>query len=600
MTTPPPWFTLLAAAVAIVTLGLAYRSVRRYAGVARDLRRSQKMFEGFHVISADAIITIDIEQRITLFNHGAEQLFGYTGAEVLGQPLEVLLPSRFRHKHAGHITAFGQGGDVARRMGDRRSIFGLRKDGREFPAEASISRLDVDGTRVFSVVLRDITERVLTEERQRFLARASATLSTSLETEATLIAASHCGVPYLADCAVLDLIEPSGEVRRSVSVHDDPHFTRVLRLLEGRAASAPSWPFPVADVLASGDLVVRRQLPAGWMQTPGADLPSELVSIGVHAFITAPLRARGRVFGALTLLATDPNRACSEDECAIAVSLAERVAAALDNAALYREAKRASQARDDLAGIVSHDLRNPLSAISMCARVLAERPPDDRAKQRELAGAILDSVALMQRLIQDLLDVATIESGHLRIALESADLGAVARRALSMVQEQAGERGVQVSSRIPSLEPMRIDAMRMEQVFANLLANAVKFTDRGGTVSLELVLEPNDVYVTITDSGIGIPPEAMPHIFDRFWHSRRSARTVGTGLGLAIAKGIVVAHGGQIDVTSTVGKGSTFSFRLPMESCAASAAAHSESHQEPLGPLAAALTGAGPTGKRHP
>ena len=560
------WLGVAASAIAVLAAAFAMRALRRQVVVEEELHRSQLTFQGILTIAADAIITIDTQHRIVTFNHGAEALFGYSASEVAGQPLDLLIPDRFHVAHNRHIDDFGRDREVSRRMGERRSIFGRRKGGAEFPAEASIARLDIEGARLFSVVLRDITSRVHAEERQRFLARASALLGSSLDYDAALVAACHSGVPYLADCALLDVVEGPGEMHRLASVHEDPVRTRHLRRLEGRWPGPTNWPMPVADVMASGKAQLRRGLEPGWART-GVEDPQrvgDVEAIGVLGTITVPLQARGRVFGALTLMTTDPARPCGDEECALAETLAERVAVAIDNAWLYREARRASRARDELLGIVSHDLRNPLSAIAMCARVLAENPPAEAGERRDLATAILDSVALMQRLIQDLLDVSTIESGHLRIAPDRGDLADVARRALATVREQADTRGIELVATLPrGMPPVRMDAMRIEQVIANLLSNAVKFTDRGGRVSLTVSPDDGGTRVSVADTGIGIPADSLPHIFDRFWHTRRSGRTVGTGLGLAIAKGIVVAHGGRLDVTSQVGSGSVFSFLLP-------------------------------------
>ncbi len=559
----------LAALAGIIAVGstvFAFRMLRRQQLAEADLRRTQSTFQGILTIAADAIISIDGDQHIVHFNNGAETLFGYQASEIRGQPLTVLLPERYRRIHAHHVKDFGGGTDVARRMGERRAIYGLKKDGTEFPAEASISRLEVEGTPLFSVVLRDISERLRAEERQNVIAQASTDLSASLEYEHVLMSAVHVAIPYLADCAVLDVVEGAADVRRVVSVHDDPGATQALRRLAGRSPLPSNWPFPVATVLVAGTAKLSSGLQPGWAQEGPDDAEITIVeSLAVHAFCTMPLSARGRVFGTLTLIVTDPSRTFGETECDAAEELAAHVAAAVDNALLYRESRRASQARDELLGVVSHDLRNPLSAISMCARVLADHPPSEAGARSEVANAILDSVAAMQRLIQDLLDAATIESGHLRLTPDLADAAAVVKRAASMVIEAADDRGVGlVVAAASGLPPVRIDALRIEQVVANLLGNAVKFTERGGEVRVDVRQTTDGVRIAVTDTGIGIPPDALPHIFDRFWHARRSSRTAGTGLGLAIAKGIVDAHGGALEVSSEMGKGSTFSFVLPI------------------------------------
>jgi signal transduction histidine kinase len=290
----------------------------------------------------------------------------------------------------------------------------------------------------------------------------------------------------------------------------------------------------------------------------------EVSALGVHAYITVPLVARERLLGTLTLVSSDPARRYDEADVALAEEMATPAAFAIENAWLYQSAQQASRARDEILGVVSHDLRNPLSAISMCARVLLESPPAALEERRELADAILESTHLMQRLIQDLLDVSTIESGHLKIHPRREALLPLVDAVLTMVREGADDRGVDLVREVPaSLPAVHVDAMRLEQVLANLLANAVKFTERGGRVTVHGEVDGPMVRVRVSDSGIGIPPEHVPHIFDRYWHAKRQSRTVGTGLGLAIAKGIVEAHGGSIRVESTLGVGSTFVFTLP-------------------------------------
>jgi PAS domain S-box-containing protein len=559
--------TTVGALVAVAATARAVRALRSQQRVERDLHRAQQTFEGILTIAADGIISVDESMRIVHFNHGAEVIFGWPADEVRGRPIDVLMPERFRVVHHEHMRAFGQGTTIARRMGERRSIFGLRRDGSEFPAEASISKLDTDDTRLFTVVLRDITSRVRTEANQRFLAAAGGDLAASLDYEQTLIAAVHAAVPYVGDCAIVDLVDAPGDVRRVVSVHDDVEKTRALRRLAGRWAGDTDWPLPIATVLSTGQRVLRSNLPAGWADAPpaGHQASRDLSALGIHGLVSVPLRSRGQTMGAFTLCLTEPGRHCGEEECELVEQLAERISAAIDHARLYREARRATQARDELQGVVSHDLRNPLSAISMCARVLAEQPPEHPAERTQIATTILDSVAAMQRLIQDLLDAATVETGQLRIAPEELEITVIIDRAVRMVQEPADHRGVRlIRDTVPGLPRVFADSLRIEQVLANLLGNAIKFTERGGQVTVAAAVDGVGVRLSVADTGVGIPAEALPHIFDRYWHARRNSRTAGTGLGLAIAKGIVAAHGSVLQVQSTVGKGSVFAFTLPL------------------------------------
>lgn len=538
--------------------------------IEKALMASEAKFSGILSIAVDAIITVDEGQNIIHFNHGAEMLFGWKEEELLGAPLDRLLPMRFRSAHGHHVQHFSRGPDVARRMGERRSIYGLKKDGTEFPAEASISRLDLPSGRLFTVVLRDMTARLHIEEDHRFLVRAGAMLATTLDYESTLRSVVHLAIPHLADCCVLDISESSTTIRRIVSVHDDPARTRLLRSLEERRIDVSDWPFPVAKVLASGEQVVREHMPRGWEAAEAPDTSDnihvdDVAALGIHGLISLPLVARDRVLGVLTLLATDPKRELGDEESTLATELTDRAAFAIDNAFLYQAAQQASRARDEILGVVSHDLRNPLSAISMCARVLFESPPAAENERRDLADAILESTQLMQRLIQDLLDVSTIESGHLRVYQRSEALLPLVDSVLTMVRDQAENRGILLQRNVATdLPNVNVDAMRVEQVLANLVSNSVKFTERGGRVSVQAQLDGHHVIVRVSDTGGGIPAEHLPRIFDRYWHARRQSRTVGTGLGLAIARGIVEAHGGTISVESTLGVGTTFTFTLPV------------------------------------
>jgi PAS domain S-box-containing protein len=559
------------AAVAVVA-GRGWRDVAASRALARELEASEQLFGRILEIAADAIISIDAEQRILHFNKGAEEIFGWRADEVLGKPLSLLIPERFQVAHRRHVEEFRHASESSRRMGERREIYGRRRDGTEFPAEASISRVELPERVVFTVVLRDITARKQAEEDERFLARAGVALSATLDFESTLRTAVHVAVPYLADCCVLDVADPGPALRRIASVHEDADITRRLKALETARVASGHWPFPVTAAMARGVAIVRDRLGDEWVREggPGDEVEQLVASLGIRSLMTVPLAARGHTIGALTLLITDPGRSFSEDRRRVAMSLANVIALSIENAALYRAAQRASVARDEILGVVSHDLRNPLSAITMCARVLLESPPEEEEARRELLSAVLESSRMMQRLIQDLLDVAVIESGHLTIHRRPEQLDAIVQQALAMVQAAAEERGIHLTAAVPqAMPPIDVDATRLVQVLVNLLGNAIKFTEPGGKVSVGAEAGEGSAVVWVSDTGVGIPQEDLPHIFDRFWHSRRNASAAGAGLGLAIARGIVEAHGGRIWVESVVKEGSTFFFTVPIAAAAA-------------------------------
>jgi PAS domain S-box-containing protein len=474
---------------------------------------SAGMYEKILEVAADAIVTINEAQEIVHFNRGAEHIFGYEKSEVLGSNLGRLLPRQFRANHADYVASFGRSAETARLMGHRREVLGLKKDGTEFPAEASILKLDApDGRRLYTALVRDVTDRKRMEQQQRFLADVSVALSGSLDYDATLASVVRLPVPALADACFLDILDGSGRTHRSTH----------------GSTETP--------------------------EEPAADASS----------IEVPLVARGQTVGTLTLVRGSKLSAYDATDVLVAETFAARAALAIDNARLYHDAQRATRARDEVLGVVSHDLRNPLSAIAMCSRVLLDSPPADAAASRELAKTIQDSTAWMSRMIQDLLDVSAIEAGVLSIVSDKVEMGPILARAADLFRSAAADRGVTIiTDAVASDMSVCADGERLVQTVANLIGNAVKFTPPGGTVTISAHLRGEDVEVLIEDTGVGISEQDLPHIFGRYWHSRGAA--AGTGLGLAIAKGIVEAHRGSISVASAAGKGTRFSIVLPYD-----------------------------------
>jgi PAS domain S-box-containing protein len=389
----------------VVLLVAEWRDVSDRKRAEDALRESEERFQRIVSIAVDAIISIDEKQSITLFNQGAEQIFGYRAAEVIGKPLEILLPRELGTLHDREVRAFGASAETSRRMGQRRQIFGRRKNGEIFSAEASISKTTIGGQQVFTAVLRDVTERWAAEQEKA------------------------------------ELLATAQEARQ------------------------------VAEV--------------------------------------------------------------------------------------------AARQRDEMLAIVSHDLRNPLNAIGLCSGLLADE--ETRVEDRQhLADAISESVELATRLIGDLMDLASIEAGRLSIQRRPLDPVITIGQAITLFEAAAEERALRLEAggldHLPTLEA---DGERLLQVLGNLISNALRFTDKGGTITVGATTSGSAVVFSVRDSGSGIAPEHLPRVFERRWHAEKS-HSGGTGLGLFIARGIVEAHGGRISVESTPGQGALFRFTIPL------------------------------------
>ena len=247
----------------------------------------------------------------------------------------------------------------------------------------------------------------------------------------------------------------------------------------------------------------------------------------------------------------------------VARDLTERKLAEERSLQLARE-QAARAARDEMLGIVAHDLRNPLGTIHMAAELLAESIPEEQKVQRKQLDIVMRASDRMLRLVQDLLDVKRIEAGTFAVAPRPESAAQIVAEALDMLRSHATQAGLGIESACARDLPLvHADAQRIQQLLGNLVGNAIKFTPRGGEIVVQAESSGDGwVRFAVTDTGAGIPEEKLPHVFDRFWQAQPGDRR-GIGLGLAIAKAIVDAHDGRIWAVSTVGVGTTFYFTLP-------------------------------------
>ena len=401
------------------------------------------------------------------------------------------------------------------------------------------------------------------ERRATFLADASIALSTTLDPQTILATATQLAVPRLAhgvaafvadDSGVLSLIKAAEQPPR-----DAARALAFVRRLVGQE--------PLARVLTRArrqGCVVLDGRPLMTRAGPEPTPASEAVSTA-HC-VLVPLRARERPLGLLLFIMGDGRRTHDPADLALIEAFASRVAMAVDNACLFEASQRAIRTRDLVLGIVSHDLRNPLSAIAMCATALRRSEhmrPDERQR---LVAAIHDAVGWTQRLLGDLVDVTSIEAGRLSMDAYPIDPIMLLGKSLDLFDTDPGGVAVRLPPDVPEFLPTIVgDEQRILQVLGNLISNARKFSRPGGSITLGAAVVGGMLRFSVSDTGSGIAREDQPHIFDWFWRVARDRAERGAGLGLAIAKGIVNAHGGDIAVASSPGNGATFSFTIPLE-----------------------------------
>jgi PAS domain S-box-containing protein len=410
--------------------------------------------------------------------------------------------------------------------------------------------------------MTDVTDQKRQVDAQRFLARASSLLDESIDKDVTFTNLARLAVPELADCCFVDLVTGGGGLRRVAIAHEDAAQEALFR--EGDRILAHGVNHPVPHVVRTRKAVLIPEIDEQVSgQSQWKEYQQSGLSLGFRSFLIVPLVAHGRVHGAITLAATSSGRRFGPVDLHVAADLAYRAALAVRHTQLFHDAQEAIRARDEIFAIVSHDLRNPLNVIQLTAEFILEEAEDRRADNMRKLELIQRAAGQMNQMVQDLLDVSSMEAGAFSVNPADQDVAALIAEAETLLRPMAGQKSITLHCEVEDdLAPLRIDTHRMLRVISNLVGNAIKFTPEGGVVALRAERAQGEIRFTVTDTGPGIPPEMLPHVFDRYWQARKGDRR-GTGLGLAIAKGVVEAHGGRIRVESPKGGGASFVFTVP-------------------------------------
>ena len=417
-------------------------------------------------------------------------------------------------------------------------------------------------------------------EALRLLAAASDVLAASLDLDATLQSVAHLSVPGFADWCTVRLLEPDGRIRHAAAAHRDPAMERRAWELAELYPVDPAGPVGVARAIRTGEPQLDATLTLETIEALARDKEHRrrVRELAPRSRIVVPLKARGRVLGALSFMLVE-GRGYTPEDLLLAEELGRRCALAIDNARLYHEAQSAVALRDQFISIAAHELRTPLTTIRGYAQLLHVQHERDGRPERELRAlaAMVRAVDRLSALSRDLLDVSRIRTGQFALELRPLDLAALARE---VVERHADTLDGQAPSRlrievVAAPLPVLCDAERLEQVLSNLIENALKYSPDGGEVVVELRREDGRAELSVRDHGIGVPADALERIFELFGRAPNAAENAvtGLGLGLYICRSIVEGHGGRVWVESAgVGRGATFRVELPLAEGAASAA----------------------------
>lgn len=454
----------------------------------------------------DAIVVTDDAGRIVLTNPHATAVFGWTAAELFGQPVELLMPPRFR----AHHPALREGYDGGRM--DLLELSGVRKDGTEFPAEVSLATIEDAGQRWVCATIRDITERKRSEERFRQLVDASPDPLVITDAAGVVVLANHQALAVFG-YAVDDLIGQPAEI---------------LVPTRYRAGRDPRPVFAAdPDRRPTGSV---RELHA--VRSDGTEMPVEI---------------------SLAPLVTD-------DEVLLSASIR-------DLTERHRIQSQVDQVREDLVATVSHEMRTPLTSIIGYLELVLDMEDDLTPTAAEMLTVVHNNAHRELALVNDLLTVASV--GDEGPGEELVSLPAIVEAALAVSGPNATSRDVVVLPRLDGgLAPVRGRAHRLRQVVDNLVSNALKFTPAGGTVTVTCTDLDGRACLSVTDTGVGMEADELPVIFERLYRtpSAVSSCTPGAGIGLSIVRAITQAHGGTVEVRSTPDAGSTFRVLLPYAS----------------------------------
>jgi PAS domain S-box-containing protein len=546
--------------------------------------------------SEDAIVSKTLDGIVESWNTAAERLFGFTAAEMIGQPINRIIPVELQHEEAHILARIREGKRVERLETER-----IRKDGGRVHVSLIISPIRDRAGKVIgaSKIAHDISRRRELDQALLDEAHALETLNRVGRVVAAQLELDRA-VQVVTDAATELIGAEFGAFFYNVADHgQDAYWLYTLSGADREAFAGFPMPratevfgptFKGTEIVRSGD--IRKDRRYG-RNTPYSGMPPG--HLPVCSYLAVPVvSATGPVIGGLFFGHSQPDIFTERAE-RLVTGIASQAAIAVDNARLFKtlrdreqelaklaeerqqvleservartEAERLSQVKDEFLATLSHELRTPLNAIQGWATLL-QQPKLSAEDQRRGAQTIERNVRVQVQIVDDLLDMSRIISGKLHLEVQPINLHEVINNAMEAVRQSAAAKRIRLHAMLDSsIGLVRGDANRLQQVLWNLLSNAVKFTPADGKVQVVLERVNSHVEIVVEDTGIGIRPDFLPYVFDRFRQADPSTtrRYGGLGLGLSIVKSLVELHGGSVRVKSAgQNLGSTFIVVLPV------------------------------------
>ena len=525
---------------------------RRVHEAHKAMQVSTHRLSGIIDAAMDAIITVDTSQRILVINPAALAMFGCTETQAMGQSIEMFIPARYRDSHQGHVQSYVDTGLSNRAMGRRTLIRGLRSNGEEFPAEASISHLEVEGERLLTVILHDVTERQKAEEK---ILALNASLELQVEQRTANLRALNEEQHIIFDTVTVGIALMKDRAIIRCNRKLDELFGYGQGELQG--LSTRVWYADEQTYVAAGAPVIAQIEKHGMHQRE-----QELVRKDGSRFWA---RITGQKFHVSTL--EDALLCIVED-----LTLERKATQAILEA--KELAEQASRAKSSFLANMSHEIRTPMNAIIGMSYLLAKT--DMAVRQRDYIKKIQGSSQHLLSLINDILDYSKIEAGKLSIESIEFDLDKVLDNVANLIGEKATAKGLELVFDVDTSVPRQLigDPLRLGQILINYATNAIKFTEKGEVDIRIRLLEESDsgvhLHCAVKDTGIGLTDDQKTHLFQSFQQADDSTtrKFGGTGLGLAISRELAAMMHGEVGVESEYGFGSTFWFTARLQKSA--------------------------------